>query len=66
MRVLAYASWRVVYPPTVGLLRIGAWLAGLIRRRHPLAPLILVAWMPIRAMGILAYWTCSGIEVALR
>ena len=66
MRTVAYAAWRVVFPPTYGVLRAGAWLAELIRRRHPLTPMLVVVWAPIRAVGVLGYRMCAEIEVALR
>ena len=66
MRIVPFAAWRVVFPPTYALLRAAAWLATRIRREHPLTPVLLLAWLPIRAFGILGYWTCVEIEVALR
>jgi hypothetical protein len=66
MRAVASVAWYVFYPATYALLQAGAWLAALIRRRHPLAPILVLAWLPIRVIGILAYWTCAEIEVTLR
>jgi hypothetical protein len=66
MRAVASTAWYLFFPPTYALLRAGAWLAALIRSRHPLAPILVLAWKPIRAIGILAYWTCAEIEVTLR
>jgi hypothetical protein len=66
MRIVARAAWRVLFPPTQSLLQAAAWLAAPIREAHPLAPLFVLVWMPIRTLGTLGYLTCMQIEFALR
>jgi hypothetical protein len=65
-RRVALVAFRTLYPPTYFLLWAAASLASAIRRPHPLAPVLLLVWMPIRAMSVVAFWTCAEIAVALR
>jgi hypothetical protein len=65
-RTAALAAFRALFPPTYGLLWITARLASAIRRAHPLAPLLLLVWVPARVVSVVAFRTCAEIAVALR
>ena len=65
VRIVAKTAWRVLFPPTQ-CAPPGRKVAAPIREAHPLAPLLVLVWMPIRTLGTLGYRTCVQIEVALR